>query len=507
MVMAEDGIVYTRNDYEDPPAIRPGKVFLGTGLSHWRGIIAEEYLPQLRPWSKAARVYREMIDDSTVGALLEAVRTPLLSAEFNVEAVSSGSEDKRAAKYLKESLFKMPDMEWREHVEEMLDFMAYGFALSEIVFWRKKGEVRLATLMPVGQETIHDWGNKFDRYGNPISVRQQIPSTGKIKEAPLHKLVHFTFRSRKRNPFGMSLLRSLYRPWFFKKNIEVLEAIGVERDVGNMPVAEVGETTLTESQYNDLKAALEAFRVDKAAYLITPPMTKITAYAGGNKVYNTREIIRDWQNIIRQRFFATFISLGTEQVGTQALAREQTTFFASILKGVQNRMLSIWTRQLMPHIFRFSKYSIDDMPLLQWSEPGKENIQMMAQAMATLTNSGIVHTDDDLENRGRVLLGVRPLTDEEFKERAEIREAEKLQQQQQQMLPQGNDSNNPNADPGQPQGAPGNMPPNPKQQGVGGSVENMKPKAKGGAQAQPVGKGIHKQQTAKGIVGGPPKQK
>ena len=101
-------------------------------------------------------------------------------------------------------------------------------------------------------------------------------------------------------------------------------------------------------------------------------------------------IIRDWQTIIRQRFFATFIALGTEQVGTQALAREQTTFFSSVLKSIQARMLEVWERQLIPHIFRFSKFSVDELPALKWAAPGKENEQLLTQAITSAVGVGVI---------------------------------------------------------------------------------------------------------------------
>jgi hypothetical protein len=43
----------------------------------------------------------------------------------------------------------------------------------------------------------------------------------------------------KGNPEGQSMLRTAYRPWFFKKRLEEFEAIGVERDLAGLPVAKV----------------------------------------------------------------------------------------------------------------------------------------------------------------------------------------------------------------------------------------------------------------------------
>ena len=285
-----NGVVHlAEKDILEQPPIRPGEVLMRPGLSIWKGLVYEEYLPALRSWSQRSRIYREMIDDATIGALLEAIRTPLLSADFTVMPAGDTDEDKKAAKHLETNLFPYERYAMARTCRGNVRLSSLRLcSLSEIVFHKKGNEVRLHTLMPVGQETVHDWGPKLDRLGNPTIVRQRGPTDGKMRQSPLYKMLHFTFRSRKRNPFGMSLLRSLYRPWYFKKNLEVVEAIGAERDVGNMPIAEVGDITLSKEQRDDLEKGLSAFRLDEASFMITPPNVKIAAYTGGSKVYDVR---------------------------------------------------------------------------------------------------------------------------------------------------------------------------------------------------------------------------
>ena len=65
----------------------------------------------------------EMMDDSVIGALLDALYTPLLSTEFQVSPAANTPEDIAAAKFIEVCLFEMDDMEWKEHVEEALTFI------------------------------------------------------------------------------------------------------------------------------------------------------------------------------------------------------------------------------------------------------------------------------------------------------------------------------------------------------------------------------------------------
>lgn len=397
---------------------QPTQVQLGTGLSVWKGIIAEEYLPQLSPWSLAFRVYREMSDDVVVGALLESIKTPLLASPFDVIAGTNSTEDQKAKEFIEKDFFRTLDTEWPAHVQEMLEFLDYGFSLSEKVLEKRSdGRLHLRSLVPIGQETLDHWG-EVDPFGAVSTFVQKRevgkPNSGAI--APMDKLLHFKFKGRKRNPEGRSLLRSLYRPWYFKKNLEALEAIGAERDVGNAPVATLKEgIRYTDSQITALGKALEGFRMDESVYVIAPAGVTIQAYGGGNKVYDIRAMIRDWQHLIRQRFFADFLSLGSEQVGTQALAKEMTTFFGLALRSIQEIMLAVWNRQLIPWIFAWNNWApvSGELPRLEWLRPEDSNLQSLAQAYQMLIEAGIIDIDDAIKKRVRLQMGlpVGPLSD------------------------------------------------------------------------------------------------
>lgn len=393
--------------------VQPTGVKLGTGLSVWKGVVSEEYLPQLQPWSIAFKIYREMADDVVVGALLESIKTPLIASPFEIVAASDAKEDQEAKAFIEKDLFKDLDMEWPAHVAESLEMLDYGFSLSEKVLEKREdGRLHIRSLVPIGQETLDHWGD-VDEFGAVSSfvqkreLRGQRPLQG--TEASMDKLLHFKFKGRKRNPEGRSLLRSLYRPWYFKKNLEALEAIGAERDVGNAPVATLKEgIRYSASQIDSLAAALEGFRMDESVYVIAPAGVTIQAYGGGNKVYDVRAMIRDWQHLIRQRFFADFLSLGSEQVGTQALAREMTTFFGLALRSIQEIMLSVWNRQLIPWVFAWNNWEpvSGELPRIDWLRPEDTNLQSLAQAYQMLIAAGLLEADDAVKKRVRLQVGL-----------------------------------------------------------------------------------------------------
>ena len=397
----------------------PQKILLGTGLSVWSGQIQEEYLDDFRPWSKAVRVLREMEDDAIIGALYEAIRTPLLDAQFTIKPAGNSSKDIAAAEFLQQNTIDAYAFDWLEHVDDMLEFLPYGWAIAEKVMKKMpNGEMWLHDLTPIGQETLYRWGQpgpdgRVTHFQQTVTTEPYRPS---IRTAPMTKLIHMSFRPRKRNPMGRSLSRSVYRPWYFKRNLEAMEAIGAERDIGNVPVVELGEGVFTTADMDSLKSALRNLRVDETMYLIVPNGAKVSAFGAGGKVYNLREIIRDYGHIIRQRFFVDFIALGAEQVGTQALAKEISGFFSLALGSIQQYMLRSWNRQLVPYLLYFNLEKFDGIsgfPQIQWAKPGKLNVQSLAQAVSTLLASEAIHWNPELETHLRQAFELPPIDEKE----------------------------------------------------------------------------------------------
>jgi hypothetical protein len=285
---------------------------------------------------------------------------------------------------------------WRAHVEEMLECVPFGFSLGEMVAKRREGfdgktpsdyddgMFGLASITPIGQETLPDamspW--EIDREGNVLAVRQRDPVTGNVYEVPGWKLLHFTIHSRKRNPEGDSFLLNVWKDWRFRNNFEEMEGIGVERDVGGMPVVYPPREP-TPAEAEDLMKQFGAVRQDEQAVIIMPG-PKVTAQepgwvlepygSSGQGRYNVREVIRDLDARILMRFFAQFLRLGQQgETGNRALVKGSQDFFSLGMKRVQQAMLEQWNGQMVPLLMllnseRFAGRTAD--PKLSWNDPG-----------------------------------------------------------------------------------------------------------------------------------------
>lgn len=385
------------------------KVLGERGLSIWGKQVQEEYLRELKPWSKASQIFREMQDDTIIGTLLDAIKTPLLAADFDVQPAGDSQGDEDAADFIWQAMNGMKRQTWRSHVNDMLEALEFGFAIGEIVLDRRDdGRLWLRNIEPRGQETLLEWD--FDDEENAVTF-VQTGLHGERLEIPLAKCVHVTFRGRKGNPMGKALLRSLYRPWRFLKNLENLEGIGIERDVGGAPVADIDkEMLVSDADMTALKDALGGLRMDEIVYLIPPPGVKITPYGGGSKMYDVAAVIQRKQKEILMRFFAQFLELGMENVGTQALVEGSQDFFSLALKSVQQELLEAWSQQLVPLLLMFNQFpGLTSPPQITWADPGKPDIKMLLDAYQTAVATKVLTPLREDEEKVRAMLDLPDL--------------------------------------------------------------------------------------------------
>ena len=394
------------------------------GLSIWRGVLMDEQQKELRTLSKRISIFREMHRDSLLGGLVDAMKSPLLAVDWDVAPGGATETDERFAAFLYEC-FKDMDIGWHQHMDDALDALGYGFALSEIVLKRREGPdgavqsdhndglLGVATLSPIGQETLDFAPWQYADDGQTLeAVVQRDPVTGTLATVPAWKLLHFTIMSRKRNPEGESVLAALWRDWRFRRNFEELEGIGVERDIGGMPVL-YPPSDLTTTEKSDAETQMKALRNDEAAYMLMPgpkagttgqngpPGWLLEPYASGSKAYDVRKIIQDYDSRMLQRFFAMFLKLGQTQTGSYALVQGSHDFFYLALRRIQQRLLSVWNGQLIPLLYQANTGAfrgLTALPTMTLSDPGKPDLEALVNLYREGVASGVLTltaTDED----------------------------------------------------------------------------------------------------------------
>lgn len=434
-------------DIEQPKNVGP-MVELGvTGLKRTAGYIDEEFLPALRG-RKAVKVYREMsLNDSMVGALLFAIDKLIREIDWKVVPVDQTEESVMAQEFL-ESCMEDMSHSWDDFIGEVLSMITYGWSWHEIIYkrrlgpWQKDPKKRSKhedgligwRKMPIrSQETLMRWG--FDKSGGIKQMVQMAPPTYETTALPIEKSLLFRTNLSKGNPEGLSLLRTAYRSWYFKKRLEEFEAIGVERDLAGMPVGKVPASFLLAAEGTPQHKTVQAFRKmvrgvrrDENEGLVLPveydPETKQPLYefelmaSSGTRQFDTNSIIQRYEQRILMSVLADFILVGHEQVGTYSMHTDKTGIFRASLNAIVKSIADTLNRYAVPRLFEINGWKLDELPQFEPSNVDPPDLQQLAGFISATSAAGMQwFPDPELEKFMRDIARLPEMTDEtiEFK--------------------------------------------------------------------------------------------
>lgn len=396
------------------------------GQRRYGGIFYEEFLSELRG-RKGAEVFTEMSNnDETIGAILFAIEMLVRQASWNVEPGGSTAKDREAAEFVKSCMDDMQQT-WIDTISEILSFLTYGWSFHEIVYKRRMGRTKDNRTsskyddgligwmkLPIrSQETLYQW--EYDDQDNLIGMTQMPPPDFGLITIPMNKAMLFRTRSRKDNPEGRSILRTAYRSWYFKRRIQEIEGIGIERDLAGLPVITTPEGMdiwdKDDEDMNAIRAGLEAMvkniRRDSTEGLVLPfGYTFELTSTGGSRQFDTNSIIARYDTKISQTVLADFIQLGHESVGSFALSSDKTNLFSMAICAFLDIICQTFNSQGIPALIDINGdhfAGVTDYPRLTHGDIEDVDLATMAAYIKDMTSIGVIIPDESLEDYVRQL--------------------------------------------------------------------------------------------------------
>lgn len=390
------------------------------GQRRFGGIVYEEFLPELRG-SKGIEIYREMSEnDDVVGAILYAIEMLVRQVKWNVEPGGGTAKDKEAADFVQSCMDDMQST-WVDTISEILSFLTYGWSYHEIVYKRRMGNtadtrtrskysdglIGWAKLPIRSQETLYRW--EYDENDNLIGMTQMPPPDYGLFTIPLSKALLFRTKSRKDNPEGRSILRNAYRSWHFKRRIQEIEGIGIERDLAGLPIMHTPEGMDIWSSDDGMKktlARLEAMvrgvRRDEMEGLVLPHGFEFELLSsGGTRQFDTNAIIDRYDTRIAMTVLADFIFLGHQQNGSWALSSDKTELFAMACGSYLDIIAQTFNSQGIPSLIDINGdhfKGITDYPTLTHGDIEDADIQKVSAYIKDMVGIGVLIPDDGLED-------------------------------------------------------------------------------------------------------------
>jgi len=386
-----------------------------TGLRVFGGRVDEEFLKQLRG-RKAIQVYREMADnDAIVGAVLFAIEMLIRQASWRVEPASEEMADQEVASFVEGALEDMAES-WEDTLSAILSFLHFGYSIHEEVYKRRLGASRdqardsmfddgkIGWLkLPIrAQETLERW--QLDAHGQIEAVEQIAPPAYRRVLLPYDRLLHFRTTTGKGNPLGRSILRSAYRSWTFKRRIEEIEGIGIERDLAGLPVARVpvellmtDATAADRALADDLETLLRNIRRDEKEGILFPlaydeagrELYKLELLTtGGRRQFETTEIVNRYNAQIAMTVLADFVVLGHEKVGSFALASSKTNLFSVALGAWLDSIADIFNRFAIPRLLALNTFT-GKRPALVHGDVESVDLTELGDYISKLAGAGV----------------------------------------------------------------------------------------------------------------------
>ena len=390
-----------------------------TGLYRFNtGWIYEEFLRELQG-RRGVEVYKEMADnDDVIGAILFATEMLMRQSDWSIQKAGAAQQDADAAEFVRTCMGDMEET-WSDFISEVLSFLTYGWSYHEIVYKRRMGSTNNPEThskyndgligwrkLPIrSQDTLWEW--KYDEKDNLLGLIQCAPPMYEQVFIPLEKALHFKTKSRKSNPEGRSILRNSYRDWYFKRRIQEIEGIGIERDLSGLPVliAPEGVDIWSEDCKEELAKAesiVRSVRRDEREGIVLGNGWQFTLTStGGRRQFDTNQIIERYDTRMAMTVLADFVLLGHQNVGSFALSSDKTELFSVALGAFLDLICEVFNNQAIPRLINMNGLhfsGITGYPELVHGDIETQNLSELGEFVSKMVGIGAITPDERMED-------------------------------------------------------------------------------------------------------------
>ena len=389
------------------------------------GVMNEEFLRELLG-RKGVEVYKEMSEnDDIIGAVLFAIEMLMRQVEWNLREPGNSEADIRAAEYVYSCMHDM-DESWTDLISEILSFMTYGWSYHEIVYKRRMGTTRNPQTrskyndgligwrkLPIrSQDTLWEW--RYDDGDNLLGLVQCAPPGYTMAFIPIEKALHFKTRSRKANPEGRSLLRNAYRSWYFKRRIQEIEGIGIERDLAGLPYIQPPEGVELYDEHGgatdqlvQAEKIVRSVRRDEREGVVLPFGWEFKLVStGGRRQFDTNAIIERYDTRMAMTVLADFVLLGHEKVGSFALSSDKTELFGIAMGTYLDLICEVFNNQAIPRLIDLNGDAfsgISGYPEMIHGDIETPDLAKLGAFVKDMVGAGAIMPDENMEDYLRMV--------------------------------------------------------------------------------------------------------
>jgi len=418
----------------------------GTGLRNYSGYFNEDEVVKDLQWPYSINRYREMEADALIAGALFAIKQFIRSAEWEVEEYkgeNAPSDTRDQADFLR-SCLKDLDKPWEETMIDILSFLTYGFSLHEIVYKKRLGMNQSSKKyrskyndglygwrkFPIRAQDTLEFNKKcFDSDGEIYRVHQKDLIAGIDTYIPEERYLLFRTTSYKDNPYGRSILYAAYRSYYFRKNIEVVEAIGIERNLAGIPIIRIPSELMSPDADEGQQKLRRMYEVmgqmikkNDQSYVLLPSDTQDANDSGNGKYHYDIELLRSdgsnnsnqgpvierWDRRIMQSMLADFLLVGGQSVGSYALSSTKVDAFKTAISSYLDTIAAQFNEKAIPMLWEINGWDSTKCPKLKHTGIDKIDTGVIADFIKKTIEVGAITPDQNVEEYLRNSVGLKP---------------------------------------------------------------------------------------------------
>ena len=392
------------------------------------------------------RAYREMSQDPTISSILNMYTQLTRMADWSAMAAEPEvweveGKDKKGKDWDKEEakryqLFlkqNMRDMDGclEDLVSAAMDFMKHGFAAIVPVYKFRRGPdqtnpkeksryddgaIGWQSFKQIDNYSICEWDLPQGGGYTDIKGFYQETISGYSTYVPKDRYLHFRTSTVNNSPTGESILKGAIRPYYDMKRFSDIEAVGLERNLENIPKIYCPADYLSKRATDDqrkivqhLKNTGSNLKFNNQTYLLLPGDrddngnryidVELMGNAGNSRQDMARRIVEAKERLMAEALNGQFLKLGSSS-GSFALSSDMTDLFVLALRGYLDSNQETLNEQAVYKLFELNKTMFPEakyIPKLEYSGLEKEKVGEMINGLKQLVDANLVIPSKEIQ--------------------------------------------------------------------------------------------------------------
>ena len=432
---------------DDPtPLLRMGEV----GFSGQFSLVPDDCPRELK-FPESIQEYKRMSLDATISPALNLVEMAIARVKWEVKQTSPES-----VKHIKVIEQMMKDIEggWGAFIRQAVSFNRYGFSVHEIVLRKRlhsegslfnDGLFGIKKLPIRPQDTITEW--VWDDTGRELTgvkqmtarVKGNMYTSGTDITIPRKKFLLFRNSPIKDTPEGESPLKSCWRAWRYKTELEKIEAIGVAGDMRGFKVIKLNPRYMAEDASPEDRAVFEHWKRilnnihnGEQSGLIIPSLKDENGEemiadlsllsVTGQKTFDVNAIILRYKKEIITTLMASQLILGQEGGGSFSLAENLQSVSQLAIEARLTEIKDVINTHLLPLVFQLNGWDVSEMPEIAFGEVAPVDIEALSKYIQRIAGAGLISQDAKTVNYLADVAGLPIPFDDDTIDVEEVRE-------------------------------------------------------------------------------------